>query len=66
MAEGLSSAKACGIFLDQGLNLCFLYWQDNSLSLSQQGSLMWVTLTEGSGSGAGKNWMELAFIWEVD
>ena len=29
---------ACGIFLNQGLNLCLLHWQVDSLPLSQQGS----------------------------
>ena len=29
---------ACGIFLDQGSNLCLLHWQGNSLPLSHQGS----------------------------
>ena len=27
-----------GIFTDQGLNLCFLHWQIDSLLLSQQGA----------------------------
>ena len=27
-----------GIFLDQGLNLCLLHWQVDSLPLSHQGS----------------------------
>ena len=34
----LSSSVACGIFLDQGLNLYLLHWQADSLPLSQQGS----------------------------
>ena len=29
---------ACGIFLDQGLNLCLLQWQMHSLPLSHQES----------------------------
>ena len=66
VTEVPSCSKACGIFLDQGSNLCLLHWQDSYLSLSRQGSLMWVALTGGSSSGAGKKWMELAFIWEVD
>ena len=36
--HGLSCSKACGIFLDQGLNLCPLHWQADSLPLSHQGS----------------------------
>ena len=28
--HGLSCSKACGIFLDQGLNVSLLYWQANS------------------------------------
>ena len=34
----LSCSWACGIFLDQGSNLCLLHWQVNSLPLSHQGS----------------------------
>ena len=35
---GLGCFKAFGIFLDQGLNLCLLHWQADSLALSHQGS----------------------------
>ena len=35
---GLSFSMACGIFPDQGSNLCLLYWQEDSLPLSHQGS----------------------------
>ena len=34
----LSCPSACGIFLDQGWNLCLLNWQVDSLPLSHQGS----------------------------
>ena len=34
----LSCSEACGIFLDQGLNLCPLHWQMDSYSLHHQGS----------------------------
>ena len=34
----LSCSTACGIFLDQGLNLCLLHWRVDSLPLSYQGS----------------------------
>ena len=30
VACGLSCPAACGIFLDQGSNLCFLHWQADS------------------------------------
>ena len=30
VAHGLSSSAACGIFSDQGLNLCPLHWQADS------------------------------------
>ena len=36
--KGLSCSAVSGIFPDQGLNLCFLHWQVDSLSLSHQGS----------------------------
>ena len=38
MGNGLSCSLVCGIFLDQESNLCFLYWQADSLPLSHQGS----------------------------
>ena len=36
MAHGLSCSTACGIFPDQGLNLCLLHWQADFLLLSHQ------------------------------
>ena len=39
--HGLSHSVACGIFPDQGLNLCLLHWQVDCLPLSHQGSLIW-------------------------
>ena len=33
VAHGCSCSAACGIFLDQGLNLCPLRWQEDSCSL---------------------------------
>ena len=33
----LSCSSACGIFPEQGSNLCFLHWQVDSLPLSYQG-----------------------------
>ena len=30
--HGLNCSKACGIFLDQGSNLCLLHWQADSLA----------------------------------
>ena len=38
VVHGLSCSEACGIFLDQGLNLCLLLWQAYSSLLSHQGS----------------------------
>ena len=37
VAHGISCSVACGIFLDQGSNACFLHWQADSLPLSLQG-----------------------------
>ena len=37
VVHGLSCPGACGIFLDQGTNLCLLHWQADSLPLSHQG-----------------------------
>jgi len=38
VAHWLSGPVACGIFLDEGPNLCPLHWQANSLPLGHQGS----------------------------
>ena len=38
VAHGLSSSAACGIFPDQGSNLCPLHWQADSQPLRHQGS----------------------------
>ena len=38
VAHGLSCSTACGIFPEQGSNLCLLHWQADSLPLSHQGS----------------------------
>ena len=38
VAHGPSCSTACGIFPDQGLNLCPLHWQADSQPLSHQGS----------------------------
>ena len=35
---GFSTCSACGIFLNQGLNLCPLFWQADSLPLDHRGS----------------------------
>ena len=37
VAHRLRCSMAWGIFLDQGLNLCLLHWQTDSLSLNHQG-----------------------------
>ena len=36
VVHGLSCSVTCGIFLDQGLNLCPLYWQEDSYPLHQE------------------------------
>ena len=38
VALGPSCFQTCGTFLEQGLNLCLLHWQADSLSLNHQGS----------------------------
>ena len=38
VAHRLSCSMECGIFLDQGSNLCLLHWQVDSLPLDHQGS----------------------------
>ena len=44
-ARGLCRSVTCGIFLDQGLNLCLLYWQVDSLPLSHQESPSYVVFS---------------------
>ncbi|KAJ8782455.1 hypothetical protein J1605_010163 [Eschrichtius robustus] len=39
VAHGPSCSAACGIFPDQGSNLCPLHWQADSQPLRHQGSL---------------------------
>ena len=38
VAHGPSCSAACGIFPDQGSNLCPLHWQEDSQPLCHQGS----------------------------
>ena len=38
VAHGLRCSKVCGIFPDQGSNLCPLHWQADSYPLYHQGS----------------------------
>ena len=38
VVHGLRYSTICGVFLDQGSNLCLLHWQVDSLPLSSQGS----------------------------
>ena len=45
MVHGFSHSVAYGIFPDQGLNLCLLHWQADSLPLSYQGSPFHLLLT---------------------
>ena len=40
MARGISCSLACGIFPDQGLNLCLQLWQADSLPPSHHGSAL--------------------------
>ena len=44
VAHGLSCSVACGIFPDQGSNLCPLHWQADSQPLRHQGSPPLLTL----------------------
>ena len=46
VAHRLSCSTACGIFLDQGSNLCLLHWQVDSLPLSCHGRLKCDVLTQ--------------------
>ena len=61
VAKGLSCSMACGIFPDQGLNLCLPYWQADSLPLNHQGSpISWslsIHLKYIHFLGEGRGWM---------
>ena len=46
VALGLSCSIACGIFLDQGSNLCALHLQTDSYPLHHQGSSMPILLKQ--------------------
>ena len=48
---GLSCPAACGIFLDQGLNLCPLDWQADSDPLYDHGSPTGPVLQHAESSG---------------
>ena len=37
--QGLGYSTSCGIFPDEGSNLCLLHWQEDSLPLIYKGSL---------------------------
>ena len=45
VAHGPSCAAACGIFPDQGSNLCPLHWQADSQPLCHQGSPVFLILS---------------------
>ena len=44
VAHGPSCSAACGIFADQGSNLCPLHWQADSQPLRHQGSPLWLLI----------------------
>ena len=44
VAHGPSCSAACGIFPDQGSNLCCLHWQADSQPLRQQGSPLYLLM----------------------
>ena len=46
VAHGPSCSVACGIFPDQGSNLCPLHWQADSHPLRHQGSPIYLTFKE--------------------
>ena len=48
LAHGLGCSAACGIFPDQGSNLCPLHWQADSQPLHHQGSPCPIILIEAS------------------
>ena len=58
VAHGPSCSVACGIFPDQGMNLCPLHWQVDSQPLSHQGSpRSWVLMgSGGSREGSARTW----------
>ena len=61
VAHGPSCSAACGIFPDQGSNLCPLHWQADSQPLCHQGSPDTLVLMSDAGSLLSwfKNWWGL-------
>ena len=62
---------ACGIFPDQGLNMCPLHWQVDFLPLYHRGSLRWTEIPQKSEDSAwpweslkGKQEATLANYWD--
>ena len=53
LVSGLCCSTACGIFLDQGSNLCLLYRQTDSLPQSQPGEPLAESLREELFANAG-------------
>ena len=62
VARGPTSLRACGIFLDQGSNLCLLYWKVDSLPLSPQGSLSILLIVVTAGYHLQKNYLPLSLV----
>ena len=60
MAHGLNCSAACGIFPDQGANLCPLHWQADSQPLRHQGSPL--AFLTGVASGFLLGALEAAFL----
>ena len=77
LVRGLSCSSACGIFPDQGSNLCLLHWQVDSSPLSHQGSpgllffkwawwFLWEWITKQSRQQIMAEWIRmLAGKWET-
>ena len=61
VAHRLSCPLACGIFLDQGLNLCLLHCQADSLPLSHQRSPGFCTFNTNCSVLATQGEMQLIF-----
>ena len=68
--HGLSCSMACGIFADQGSDLCLLIWQVDSSPVSHQGSpglmlskwawwFLWEWITEQSRQQVPADWIRM-------
>ena len=63
MARGLSCFEVCGIFPDQGLNHCPLYWQADSYPLYQGCPVLYIFVNKTKSSMEGTHYLRHAHMY---